>query len=157
MKRRHLILLACCAGSFIAGMAWPPPPIPAAREDSTDWVPPSAAVMSRYTQEAFTQAGQIRWQADLSTTAGVGDLTSVKWRLAGLLENPDAHAIVLQPGIDQSVSRLETGAILPDGSRLVEIVDNTITVELGDCRRVYKMHYSEPVRSSGSCGPSNTD
>ena len=157
MKRWHWFLVVSCVAGFFAGMAWPPPPIPAAREDTVDWAPPPAALMSRYSPDVFAQARSVRWQADRGGTGEPDDATAVSWRLAGLLENPEAHAIVLESGPGQVASTLEPGATLPDGSLLVEIVGNTITVESGDCRRTYKMHYRQPIQSSGSCGPSDTD
>lgn len=154
MKRWHWFLVVLCVGGFLAGMAWPPPPIETSREDSANWALPSAALMSRHSPEVFTQARSVRWQADPG--AGVDPETAARpqWRLAGLLETPEAHAIVLETGAGQAASTLRAGDALPDGSRLVEISGNTITVESGDCRRTYKMHYPEPIQS---CDPSDTD
>lgn len=141
------VALACAAG-LVAGLAWPPPPIPRsqlARAD--DWVLPSPAALDRASQEAMQAARTgLRWVGD--PDGGEGSLESGPWKLMGLVEGPEPTALVSHGA---AMLRLAKGDILPDGRRVEDVQRDRITVDDGSCRETYRLYRSGPIARSGSC------
>lgn len=149
MRRVYLVVAACIIGGLIIGASWPPPPIPRQRDDVGQWSLPPREQIARFSSDAFTEAGKLRWRADASE-GGDAPSAAVAWQFAGLTEAGRTQALVIEAGTRQA-RRLVAGELLPDGSRLVSIDRDTITVDLEGCTRVYQMHRKQPIRSSGSC------
>jgi|UPI0004B908C0 hypothetical protein len=144
MRPALWMALAGVAGLAI-GAAWPPPPIPAAKQAPPAWSLPTPAELQRHSKDDFQAARRgIRWvgEGTAGDTAAAGPTA---WRLAGIVTTPAPVALVLREGKAAKVERIEAGGTLPDGSRLLEVARGSIVAELDGCRTVYQLHRRAPV------------
>lgn len=148
MKRSLWMGLAAAVVAALAvGAAWPPPPIPRGKQDQATWSLPPAAELARYSEDNFTKAFQsVHWEGD----SALGSDASSEWRLAGISTDP-APVALIQPKDGKLPLRIAPGSALPDGSRLVGIDGDRMTIALGDCRRVYQLYHAQPISSSTGC------
>lgn len=158
MKSRPVAWLATClTAGIIAGVAWPPPPIPRSRQIADEVAQlPSAEQLSRFSADSFQEARtNAKWLGDKSEGSPSG---SGEWKLAGILTSATPAILVLKSGAGE-IDRFVTGSTLPDGSRLISIDRGKVTTELDSCRRVYQMYRDRPVETSAECGDptSNTE
>lgn len=149
-RRLKLIIAGCCVLGLVIGIAWPPPPVPRAPENANAWTPPGTGQLERFSAEAFASASTARWLGDESDPVP-GSATAVTWRLAGFLEAPESQALIIVSSEPRVAQRISAGEPLADGSRLIGIERDTITVERDGCERVYQLYRDQPVRSSGAC------
>lgn len=151
-RRQKLIIAGCCVLGLLIGVAWPPPPIPKAPENANAWAPPGAGQLERFSADAFASASTARWLGEESDPVP-GSETAPTWRLAGFLETPEPRALIIVSTEPRTAKRISVGEPLADGSRLIGIERDTITVEDDGCERVFQLYRDQPVRSSGACAP----
>jgi hypothetical protein len=159
-KRWATLAGAALGIGLVAGAAWPPPPIPKGQVTPATWNPPAAS-LARIPAKASEQAESLRWLGETDPEATVQD-----WRLAGILLSPEPVALVATGSTGKSggksktvprPARLTQGQTLPDGSRLVSIDSKSVTVELGNCQRIFQVHRPQPIRSSDGCAAGEAD
>jgi len=153
MKRSQLIAAGVLVAGLVAGAAWPPPPLPRTNANAETWNAPDPA-LERVPRELADAMNRLRWAGDAQQGDGEGGRQP--WRLAGIVHTPQKLALIVA-GEKKNLQnqRLEPGASLPDGSRLVSIGRDTILVEAEGCQRTFQVHRREPVSSSGQCADSN--
>lgn len=137
-----------CAAGLLAGLAWPPPPIPRSQLAQTDtWSLPDDAALERTSLDAMQRARTgLRWAGEAD--ASVDGNSVGPWQLLGLAETPDPVALVSAGG---QVQRLGLGDALPDGRRLVEIGRDRVIADDGACQETYQLYRPDPIHRSGVC------
>lgn len=149
MKHLRLWAFGCCLAGLIAGIAWPPPPIPRTSAEAGEWALPSDEALSRYSGEAFQQAqSTVRWDAKGTVSP---DSAESRWRLAGLLNDPSPVALILTGEKPSKLQRIMPGGTLPDGSRLMKIDNDKITTQQDSCELVYQLYRQAPISASATC------
>lgn len=140
------LLLVCVAGWFR-----PLPTEPGkARNSRTAWSLPPAAELERSSAAQFAATAKIKWPGD--TTAGSGAEGATSWTLLALVRGPDQAALV-RAGSDPLIKRFKAGDTLPDGSRLLEVLQDAVLVERDGCqtrRRLYRSSNQEDA--ADACG-----
>ena len=153
MKKPVLWLAVASAVGVVAGVAWPPPPIPRAQQVDAPWSLPATDVVQRDARDDFQAVRRtVAWQGDRRDggSRGADGEPDNRWRLAGLVADPSPVALVLRGG-ESSPVRLSVGDTLPDGSTVRDIRHDGITTESEGCRTVYRLHRQAPVETSGDC------
>ena len=148
LPRWTWLLLAACLG-LVLGAAWPPPPIPKARAESSDWALPGNEVLKRVSMDEVKRALQgLRWDAGGADASGPR-----AWRLAGFVNVPPTSVLIqsTDPQGKLKAQHFKPGDSLPDQGLLVSVDGETITVELEGCRSVYQLHRKKPIDQQG-CG-----
>lgn len=147
MKAAWWFALAAVAGLAV-GAAWPPPPIPKSQlATGAAGALPTHEALQRLPPGAVAQVGQgIHWAGEAADAGGpIGSQGA--WKLAGIVRAPAPAALVrLATG---KIEDFTEGAALPDGSRLVSIEGDGVTVERDGCRQVHQLHRPRPTDSSG--------
>jgi hypothetical protein len=147
MKPGLVLALAGAAG-LVAGISWPPPPIPHAQQAEPEWRLPSDATLQLHSKSDFQQARRdVRWPGQGS---GPNDAQSTGWRLMGIAASPEPVALVMRAD-NSKVSRIRIGEALPDGSRIRDIRRDRVTTELDGCQTVYQLRRQKPVSTSNGC------
>lgn len=147
-KRSAVWLALASLAGFIAGYAWPPPPIPRTEPDTTVWSVPSAERITRYSPETFAKITRdMRW----GDGPAPGDAESLDWRLAGFLISDEPAILVISPQNPTEAKRVVIGEKLPDGSTLHVIYGDTITTQLDSCERSYQLYQLKAISSSTGC------
>lgn len=148
-------LIVATVVGLVAGLAWPPPPLPKSQQDAADWNLPSVSALAPTSADDFNQAiGGLRWSGGGAETGG----GPVSWRLAGFLNAPPTAALIeTTEASGRGQTRHATpGDTLPDGSRLLSIEGDSIHVELGSCRSTHQLYRKNPVEQQG-CGAPDED
>lgn len=152
MTRRYMLaalgggLLAAC----VAGWFRPLPAEPGkARGSDTGWLLPAAADLERSSAAQFAATAGIRWFGDAGTKNGPGGATP--WTLLGLVKGPD-RAVLVRAGSDPLIKRFRAGDTLPDGSRLVEVLQDAVLVERDGCRSRLPLYRSTQDDAADACG-----
>lgn len=149
MKHLRLWTIGCCLAGLIAGIAWPPPPIPRTSAEAGEWALPSEEALSRYSGETFQQAQSVaRWDEQGTVSP---DSSESRWRLAGLLNDPSPVALILAGDKPTKLQRIMPGGLLPDGSRLMKIDNDKITTQQDSCELVYQLYRPIPISASPTC------
>lgn len=155
IRNRGAWLAAVVAAGLLGGAAWPPPPVPAVADNDAAWSLPSAAQMQRLADTEFSTATRgMRWTGDASGPAGergAGDAGPQAWKLLGISHDPEPMALVAVGTRKADVQRVPVGATLPDGSQLLSVSPESVTVQTGSCRLVYLPYRAEPVSTQGEC------
>lgn len=147
--RPALWLGIATACGVMAGVAWPPPPIPRAQQLDPPWVLPQEAGLAWYSSEDYQRTRQdIRWLGE--NAGGAASAEAGTWRLMGILTTPEPAALIMRQG-DKKVARVEVGGALPDGSTVRAIQRDSITAEADGCRTTYRLYGLAPVAASGDC------
>lgn len=139
------LLLVCVAGWFR-----PLPTEPGkARNSPTAWSLPPAAELERSSAAQFAATAKIKWPGD--TTAGSGAEGATSWTLLALVKGPDRAALV-RAGSDPLIKRFKAGDTLPDGSRLVKILQDAVMVERDGCRSRRPLYGTAQEEAADACG-----
>lgn len=151
MKRIHY--LAILATGLLVGAlgGWfRPASSGAALADAgtAQWSLPTEASLERSSAAQVTEARMVRWVGD-AAGGGDGGTLSQSWTLRGLLR-PEGVALV-QSGSDPQITRVEIDGILPDGSRLVAVERDSVSVERDGCRTRHPL-YLDPTAEKSSDG-----
>lgn len=147
MKATWWFVLAAVAGLAV-GAAWPPPPIPKSQQASgSAGALPTVEALQRLPPGAANQVGKgIRWSGETGEVGGTAGNQGT-WKLAGIVRAPAPAALLrLATG---KIEDFPEGATLPDGSRLVRVEGDGVTVERDGCRQVHQLHHPLPKDSSG--------
>ena len=146
MKPAWWLGIAAIAGLAI-GAAWPPPPIPKAQQaGDSAWSLPAADALRRVPANASAQVSQgIHWAGE---TGGAGEAGSQgPWKLTGIVRGPGPAALVQQA--TGKIGQYSEGEPLPDGSLLVRIEGDDVTIERNGCRQIHQLHRPRPPEGSG--------
>ena len=128
------------------GLATPPPPADDWSPDSGAWELPSPAVVERVDPDSFSQVRSARfWGA--SAGGGAAGSRAATWRLAGIITDPRAVALVAVDGA--KVAAVGVGETLPDGATMVSIQPGEISYERAGCRFMRKLY--ETAEHAGEC------
>lgn len=139
------LLMACVAGWFR-----PLPTEPGkARNSSTTWSLPPAAELERSSAAQFAATAKIQWPGD--ATAGNGAESTTPWTLLALVKGPDRAALV-RAGSDPLIKRFKAGDTLPDGSRLLEVLQDAVLVERDGCQTRRHLYRSTKEDAADACG-----
>ena len=151
IARRHwpyLYLAAALVAGVAIGAAWPPPPLPKAKEQGNDWSLPSAANIARHIpQDMAVVASGLRWKGDIGGTPG----ERTAWRLAGTIDETTPAILVMTPDSPDKVQRIELGQALPDGSLLHKVDGDMATTKRDTCLVTYQLFQSQAVDMSSGC------
>lgn len=157
MKLRPWMLLAgTCILGVLLGLAWPPPRLPPAPKNQDNaWNPPTAGMLSRFSEQDLQVANQgMRWFGDRSAT------NETTWRFAGIVNSPQPTALILTTS-SASALNLNVGDTLPDGSLLTHIEKDAIIVEQRNsgqaCKLTYRLHRQKPSDASSECAGASAD
>lgn len=142
MKWRWWLAAALVAG-LVAGVAWPPPPIPRATLASAEtWQLPSPAELARFDPATVEQVrAGVSWLGE--TPDAVESAAQGPWKLAGIVFSPEPLALV-QPASGK-LQELPVGSTLPDGSTLVRLDADGMTTERDGCQQLYQLHRGQPA------------
>lgn len=139
------LLLACVTGWF---RTLPPEP-GKARKSGAAWSLPPEAELERSSAAQFAATARIKWPGD--ATAGNGAEGTTPWTLLALVKGPDRAALV-RAGSDPLIKRFKAGDTLPDGSRLVEILQDAVMVERDGCRSRRPLYGTAQEEAADACG-----
>lgn len=133
------------AGAAV-GLAMPPPPADDWSPDSGPWELPPTSVVERVDPDSFSQVRTARfWGA--SAGGGATEARAAAWRLAGIITDPRAAALVAVDG--EKVAAVGVGETLPDGATMVSVHDGEIRYERAGCRFMRKLY--ETAERAGKC------
>jgi len=152
IRNRAAWLAIVAAAGLLGGAAWPPPPVPVTSERDAAWALPAAAQMQRLADSEFGAATRrMRWTGDASGAGGDQGGGPQAWKLLGISHDPEPMALVSVGTKKADVQRVPVGATLPDGSQLLSVASESITVQAEGCRQVYQPYRAEPVSTQGEC------
>lgn len=147
--RRSLILIAALTVGIAAGAAWPPPPLPKVKADTTSWSLPTTKDLLRHSpQDMAAVTNGMRWKG--SQSAGAGERGA--WRLTGIVDKGGVIAIlIVTPSKPDDVKRIAIGEALPDGSVLQSVRGDLATTKHDSCLMTYQPYLPEAVEKSAGC------
>lgn len=145
-KRMALIAAATLLLAGIAGWfrSLPAEPVKA-RNAGAAWSLPTEADLERSSAAQFAATAKIQWLGD--GASGNPAEGASPWTLLALVKGPDRAALV-RAGSDPLIKRIRVGDTLPDGARLVEILQDAVLVERDGCqsrRPLYRTSQQEPA------------
>ncbi len=134
---RTRIMLLLAAGLIAGALAGWIRPVPSGLGASADaggeWSLLPAAAVERASAEMLETALQLRWVGGGAGQDAAGsEAVDTSWTLRGLL--PTQESVLVQTGADPLIKRMATGDILPDGSRIIAVESDAVTVQLDDCQ-----------------------
>lgn len=150
-KRTTLVAAVALLLTGVAGWFRPLPAEPGKpRSAKSAWSLPAEADLERSSAAQFAATAKIQWLGD-----GAGGNTAdgtLPWTLLALVKGPDRAALV-RAGSDPLIKRIRVGDTLPDGARLVEVLQDAVLVERNGCqsrRPLYRASQDDPVDACGA-------
>ena len=144
---RHLFLSAAALGTAVGigiGLFLPIQAAKPPKAEALEWKPPAASEVRRYREEDYTALSGARFLGAATPTvrrAGAGS-----WTLSAILTRPRVLAAVsINP--TSAPKWVRVGGLLPDGARLVAIRNDSVTYELGGCRRTRELFQSTAAKN----------
>lgn len=155
VSKTTIAIAATAIAGSVAGICWPPPPLPALDDSDKNWTAVHVSPNGRHSKNDMNAVtSKVRWAG---TSAFTGEQKS-PWQLKGVTVAPHPGVLISTAQDLKTHKNIGLGEALPDGSILQSVFKDGAETRKNDCITTYKLFQSQPIEKSGTCeGSDDTD